>query len=373
MGLLLMGGDLLLLGGALRQQISGGLCSPWAACAAALSVRPPGPVPLPYPNLMFPAGDMATATAKALAGLGAAKLQSLLSVSAAIAAKDAARYRNWNKADERQAACLMAGDGYIGLRFDAEDDALDAEQVAWAQAHLRILSGLYGALRPCDLIKPHRLEMGTKVAGAPLATGHGSLPDHWAASGVLSALIDEAASAQVPQGTNPEVRPVLVQLASDEYWKCCDRALADCADESTRPRAVLVKFVGAAIHVRVLVGEGGFDLYCATRLPPADPPIPSFLIFSHRKRARGSLARHMIQLCSTDTADMALWTGSAECGKWELTSHAQDAAGGAGYTKKGGAEQWEFRRTGDWPGTGVKNKKPAVSALKAKGGVGKKQ
>ena len=91
------------------------------------------------------------------------KLEGLMSISSALATQNAERYRAFDSPDSLAAAkpALLAfkGDVYRGL----EADTLDAEELTWAQDHVRVLSGMYGLLRPLDLIQPYRLEMGTKL------------------------------------------------------------------------------------------------------------------------------------------------------------------------------------------------------------------
>ena len=100
----------------------------------------------------------------------------------------------------KQAALAFAGDTYRGL--DAL--SLSAEDLGWAQDHLRILSGLYGLLRPLDLIQPYRLEMGTR-----LATPRGeNLYDFWG----------ERISLALNRAMKDEAVPVLVNAASQEYF-----------------------------------------------------------------------------------------------------------------------------------------------------------
>ena len=97
------------------------------------------------------------------------------------------------------------GDTYAGL----EAKTLDADALRWAQGHLRILSGLYGLLRPLDAIQPHRLEMGSR-----LATPKGAdLYDYWG-NRIAKALNAAAAEA----GTD-----VLINCASVEYFGAVDR------------------------------------------------------------------------------------------------------------------------------------------------------
>ncbi len=105
----------------------------------------------------------------------------------------------------RPAALAFAGDTYTGL----EAGSLEPEEMDWAQDHLRILSGLYGVLRPLDGIQPYRLEMGTR-----LNTRRGkNLYDYWGAD-PAKALKKQAKAA----GTD-----VLVNCASQEYFGAVDQ------------------------------------------------------------------------------------------------------------------------------------------------------
>ncbi len=100
----------------------------------------------------------------------------------------------------KQAALAFAGDTYRGL----DAGSLDREDLDYAQDHLRILSGLYGVLRPLDLIQPYRLEMGTR-----LATERGeNLYDFWG----------EKISRALNRDMKDEAVPVLVNAASQEYF-----------------------------------------------------------------------------------------------------------------------------------------------------------
>ena len=115
------------------------------------------------------------------------------------------RYLSWDKKftldNAKQALLAFKGDVYTGL--DAE--SLSGDDLLWAQEHLRILSGLYGLLRPLDLIQAYRLEMGTK-----LVNGRGKdLYQFWGSK------ITEALNQQQAD----ESLPVLVNLASNEYFK----------------------------------------------------------------------------------------------------------------------------------------------------------
>ena len=91
-------------------------------------------------------------------------ISKLMKISPKLAELNVERYHNWSRpfkpSNAKQAVLAFKGDVYTGL--DAEQ--LTEKQLTYAQDHLRILSGLYGTLRPLDLIQPYRLEMGTKLA-----------------------------------------------------------------------------------------------------------------------------------------------------------------------------------------------------------------
>ena len=137
--------------------------------------------------------------------LSASEIASLMSVSEKIAQLNVARFREWqpefNFSNARQAIFAFKGDVYTGL--DAYDLAL--QDLEFAQTHLRMLSGLYGLLRPLDLMMPYRLEMGTKLANA---RGH-NLYEFWGDK------ITQLVNADLEE-TNSDL---LVNLASDEYYK----------------------------------------------------------------------------------------------------------------------------------------------------------
>ncbi|MDC8760386.1 peroxide stress protein YaaA [Janthinobacterium fluminis] len=132
-----------------------------------------------------------------------AQVGSLMGISDALSALNVARYASWTPdLDEaRQAVMAFNGDVYAGL--DAR--SLKPAQLDYAQSHVRILSGLYGLLRPLDMIHPHRLEMGTRLAN-PRGK---DLYAFWGDT-ITDALNRSAAE----QGAK-----VLVNLASEEYFK----------------------------------------------------------------------------------------------------------------------------------------------------------
>ena len=148
-----------------------------------------------------------TQLARTARRLRRAELRRLMSISPDLADLNWSRFQAFDaeSMDGVQAAFAFDGDVYAGLR--ARD--LDPDALSWAQDHVRILSGLYGVLRPLDRIQPYRLEMGTR-----LKTRRGSdLYDFW---GDRIARRLRAASEQHADRT-------IVNLASKEYFAAVDR------------------------------------------------------------------------------------------------------------------------------------------------------
>lgn len=176
-------------------------------------------------------------------------LKKLMDLSDDLARLNRDRFKAFTDApqseDVRPAALAFAGDTYMGL----EAGSLDGEEMAWAQDHLRILSGLYGVLRPLDAIQPYRLEMGSR-----LKTRRGtSLYDYWRddLSNALNAQAESVGS------------DTLVNCASQEYFG------------AVAPKALKLRVV-----TPVFMEE-----------KPGGPKIVSFFA----KRARGAMARYIIQ------------------------------------------------------------------------------
>ncbi len=143
--------------------------------------------------------DDAATLAKAAARLGPKKLGELMKISPALATLNAQRFRDFADAPARPAMFAFAGDVYTGL--DAA--TLEAPAIAFAQDHLRMLSGLYGLLRPLDAMRPYRLEMGTRWAPRK-----DRLTDWW--QGRIADLLAGDVAAE-GSGT-------ILNLASNEYW-----------------------------------------------------------------------------------------------------------------------------------------------------------
>ena len=146
-----------------------------------------------------------------------AEVGSLMGISDALSALNVARYASWTPqlTDAHQAIMAFNGDVYTG--FGAR--SLQPEQLDYAQSRVRILSGLYGLLRPLDLIHPHRLEMGTR-----LSTTRGK--DLYAFWG--DTITDRLNRTAQEQGAK-----VLVNLASENISNPSSRASWTCP--SSRP------------------------------------------------------------------------------------------------------------------------------------------
>ena len=149
--------------------------------------------------------DQSAKLIKELKQLSPQEVASLMNISDKLAQLNVARFEAWNKKftpkNAKQAVLAFKGDVYTGLNADT----LSEKQFEFAQKHLRILSGLYGLLRPLDLMQAYRLEMGTKFAnqrGKDLYSFWGNR--------ITNKLNGELADQK---------KPVLVNLASNEYFK----------------------------------------------------------------------------------------------------------------------------------------------------------
>ncbi len=198
------------------------------------------------PAFAAEAADLAEVARK----LSAGDLKKLMGISDTLARLNAERFREFGTMERKPAALVFAGDTYLGL----EARSLEEDEMDWAQDRLRILSGLYGVLRPLDAIEPYRLEMGSR-----LATPRGrTLYDFWGDR------IAQALRAQAEEiGTE-----VLVNCASQEYFG-----------------AVRQETLGLRVVTPVFLED-----------KPGGPKIVSFFA----KKARGAMARFIIQRRLTD-------------------------------------------------------------------------
>ena len=191
--------------------------------------------------------------------LSPARIAKLMGVSDKLAVLTQARFRDFRTDGRapgaRPSLFAFNGDVYHGL--DAY--ALGADDLARAQERLRILSGLYGVLRPFDLIQPYRLEMGLRFRNPRGAT----LYDFWGAR--IAQELDKAAAAHRERA--------ILNLASEEYFSAVDRA------------ALKARVVAAAFREE------------------KDGKLRTLQFFA--KRARGAMARWMIRNRIDDPADCA--------------------------------------------------------------------
>lgn len=198
---------------------------------------------------------MRTKTAKEIA--------KLMSISDKLAQLNKERYASYRESptpeNEKQAILAFKGDVYIGL----DNDTLNEKDLAWAQDHVRILSGLYGVLRPLDLIQPYRLEMGTQLKnpkGKDLYAFWGNQ-------------ITELINADLKKSKGNTI----INLASQEYF--------------------------ASIRPESLKGQ----LYNVNFLEKRDGKY-KFISFT-AKKARGWMCRYLIEQRATDAAQMQDFKG----------------------------------------------------------------
>lgn len=136
-------------------------------------------------------------------------ISKLMGISPKLGHLNYERFQGWNETnavESRQAIFMFNGDVYDGLKIQEFSE----NEILYAQGHLRILSGLYGLLKPLDLIQPYRLEMGTKIT----VNRKKNLYEFW-----KKQLIDSLNEAIEGQGDN-----VLVNLASNEYFSAIDKS-----------------------------------------------------------------------------------------------------------------------------------------------------
>jgi cytoplasmic iron level regulating protein YaaA (DUF328/UPF0246 family) len=198
--------------------------------------------------------DDAVKLAASAANLSQKRLSELMGISKPLAKLNADRFDGFVDQPERPALYAFAGDVYTG--FEAK--TLEEPGVAFTQDHVRMLSGLYGLLRPLDAMRPYRLEMGTRWAPR-----RKTLYDYWD-----KRIADLLAADVADEGSG-----VILNLASQEYWHSVDG-----------------KLPGAVRVIEVDFREPG-------------PKGPRFVSFN-AKRARGMMARFLCEHRVTDVDGM---------------------------------------------------------------------
>ncbi len=232
------------------------------------------------PGFMKEANQLACAMRK----LEAESISQLMNISPALGQLNYRRFQHWKTkagpAEARPAVFAFRGDVYVGL----DADTLSEDDLAFAQRHLRVLSGLYGVLRPLDRIQAHRLEMGTRFAIGKAE----NLYQFWGDS------ITECLNNDLQGADNTPA--ALINLASQEYFS------------SVRPDSI-----DAPIITPV------FKEYRKGALR---------VISFNAKRARGMMARFIIRHRLTDPEALKTFSDGDYCYDPDLS----------------GANEWLFRR-----------------------------
>lgn len=182
----------------------------------------------------------------------------LMGLSDQLAVLNVGRYRDWSKkfTEENSKPAIYAFDGDVYDGFDVK--SLNPKAVEFAQEHIRILSGLYGALRPLDLMQPYRLEMGTAFKNARGKD--------------LYAFWGERVTNSLKTILEKQQKPVLLNLASEEYFKVLQAKNLECP-------VISPVFQDAK--------DGKYKI-----------------ISFYAKRARGLMARYVVENRIVDPADL---------------------------------------------------------------------
>lgn len=205
--------------------------------------------------------------------LSVGELQKLMHISENLAKLNADRFAGFDAQDTAPAALMFDGDTYTGL----DAPSLSEDALRYAQDHLRILSGLYGLLRPLDRARPYRLEMGSRLASAK---GR-SLYDFWGSK--LAAALDA-------QATETGAK-FLLNCASQEYFGAVDTK---------------------ALELTVITPKFLED-------KPSGPKVISF----YAKQARGALARFVVENRITEPAALADFTTGGYAFQPKLSSEVE--------------------------------------------------
>jgi cytoplasmic iron level regulating protein YaaA (DUF328/UPF0246 family) len=197
-------------------------------------------------------------------------LMALMEISESLATLNQKRFKDWKPpftpTNAKQAIYTFSGDVYDGLSAAT----LESKAITFAQDHLRILSGLYGLLRPLDLIQPYRLEMGRPLATAKTKNLYG----YWRET-ITTAL-------------NAMQGDLLVNLASREYSKAVD------------PRALNKQIVSPVFK---------------------DEKKGAFKVISfYAKKARGAMARYIVENQIVDLEGLLSFSSGGYCFNPELST-----------------------------------------------------
>jgi len=211
---------------------------------------------LPLTQPQFP--DEVTELTQIARDLSVPQLQKLMHISENLAKLNADRFADFATQDTAPAALMFDGDTYTGL----DATTLSEDALRHAQDHLRILSGLYGLLRPLDEARPYRLEMGSR-----LTNPHGkTLYAYWGTK------LADALNAQAEETGATH----LLNCASQEYFGAVDT-------KALKLGVITPKFL-------------------------EDKPGGAKVISFYAKQARGALARFVVETRITEPADLAAFT-----------------------------------------------------------------
>lgn len=203
--------------------------------------------------------------------LTAGKIKSLMGVSDAIATLNVGRFEAFESAETKP--CALAFDGPAFKHLNA--DGLETEEeTTYLQTHLRVLSGMYGVLRPYDAIAPYRMEMGTRWA--PDASK--DLYEYWGTD-IANSIADDVEA----QAKSTQTKPFVLNCASQEYWKSVKSGVLEKRD---------------------------IPVYTASFPGPA----------VYAKQARGAMVRHCIDARVSSPQDLKAFVGTD--GSWSYDSKA---------------------------------------------------
>ena len=211
-----------------------------------------------YSQDVIPSTPVFTKQASELASIAnnlkVSELQNLMGISENLAKLNSERFASFGNQRSMPAALTFAGDTYKGLNANT----LNKEDMEWAQNHLRIISGLYGLLKPLDEIEPYRLEMGSKLK-TPVGN---NLYDYW----------NETIALALNKLSEENNSNILVNCASQEYFQ--------------------------AVNINVLKLKVITPVFMEER--NGENKIISF----YAKKARGLMARYIIQKRASNIDDL---------------------------------------------------------------------
>lgn len=229
-----------------------------------------------------------SALIKLLKPKSVADIAAMMDLSESLAELNVARFHAWRPSfthsNSKPAVLAFNGDVYEGLAANT----LSAVQLQWAQEHVAILSGLYGVLRPLDLIQPYRLEMGRRLenpAGATLYKFWGDrLAEHLnarAAASTVPVIVNLASTEYFRAANRPGLRPRVIECVFEDWKNGQYKIISFFAK---RARGLMVRY---AISERIDTPEGLKDFSAEGYAFQAAASEPGRLVFRRRLEASG--------------------------------------------------------------------------------------